>query len=117
MFEKVGQIVYPAKAGSEDKIMEAAIDAGAQDAESDEETHTIFSAFEDLSAVSEALEGILGAPKSTAIVWRPKVMAPASSEEVVGLFKLIDALDDDDDVSNVYSNLDLTDEQMAAMGE
>jgi YebC/PmpR family DNA-binding regulatory protein len=115
MFERLGQIVYPASAGSEDKIMEAAIDAGAQDAESDDETHTVFAAFEDLNTVAEALEAQLGPAKSTSIVWRPKTLTPVSNDDAAGLMKLIDALDDDDDVSNVYSNVDLTDEQMAKL--
>jgi len=115
MFERLGQIVYPSAAGSEDKIMDAAIEAGAQDAESDEDGHVIFAAFEDLSAVNEALEAALGPAKSTGIVWRPKTLTPVSGEDAASLMKLIDALDDDDDVSNVYSNVDLTDEQLAAM--
>jgi YebC/PmpR family DNA-binding regulatory protein len=115
MFERLGQIVYPAAAGSEDKIMEAAIEAGAQDAESDEEAHTIYAAFEDLSAVAEALEAALGPAKSTSIVWRPKTLTPVSNDDAATLMKLIDALDDDDDVLNVYSNVDLTEEQAAAL--
>jgi len=115
MFERLGQIVYPSAAGSEDKIMDAAIEAGAQDAESDEDGHVIFAAFEDLSAVNEALEAALGPAKSTGIVWRPKTLTPVSGEDAASLMKLIDALDDDDDVSNVYSNVDLTDEQLAAI--
>jgi len=115
MFERLGQIVYPLAAGSEDKIMDAAIEAGAQDAESDEEGHVVFAAFEDMSAVNEALEAALGPAKSTAIVWRPKTLTPVSGEDATTLMKLIDALDDDDDVSNVYSNVDLTEEQLAAL--
>ena len=115
MFERLGQIVYPPSAGTEDRIMDAAIEAGAQDAESDEDGHVIFAAFEDLSAVNEALEAALGPAKSTGIVWRPKTLTPVSGEDAASLMKLIDALDDDDDVSNVYSNVDLTDEQLAAM--
>ncbi|QUD87144.1 YebC/PmpR family DNA-binding transcriptional regulator [Phenylobacterium montanum] len=116
MFERLGQIVYPAEAGSEDAIMEAAIEAGAQDVESDEEGHTIFTAFEDLNAVIEALEAGLGAAKSTAIVWRPKTLTPVSSDDATTLFKLIDALDDEDDVQTVYTNADFTDEQLASWG-
>jgi YebC/PmpR family DNA-binding regulatory protein len=114
MFERLGQIVYPAAAGSEDAVMEAAIEAGAQDVESDEDGHTIFTAFEDLNGVIEALEASLGAPKSTAIVWRPKTLTPVSNDDAATLFKLIDALDDDDDVQTVYTNADFTDEQLAS---
>ena len=115
MFERVGQIVYPPQAGSEDKVMEAAIEAGAQDAESDEESHVVIAALEDLSTVSEALEAQLGGAKSTSIVWRPKTTSAVSDDEATALMKLIDALDDDDDVSNVYSNVELSEEQAAAL--
>jgi len=115
MFERLGQITYPTSAGSEDAIMEAAIEAGAQDVESGEDGHLIFTAFEDMSALHEALEAVLGPAKATAIVWRPKSGTPISSDDAVTLMKLLDALDDDDDVSNVYSNVELTDEQAAAL--
>jgi len=116
MFDRVGQIAYPPAAGSEDQVMEAAIEAGAEDVESDaEEGHVIYTAFEELSAVAEALEGALGAPRSTGVIWRPKTLTPVSSDEATTLFKLIDALDDDDDVQNVFSNVDLSDEDMARL--
>jgi YebC/PmpR family DNA-binding regulatory protein len=112
MFDRMGQIVYPAVAGSEDAIMEAAIEAGAEDVESDEETHTIFTAYDGLTEVAAALEAVLGAAKSTTIVWRPKTLTPISGEPVATLMKLIDALEDDDDVQNVYGNYDVSDEDM-----
>jgi YebC/PmpR family DNA-binding regulatory protein len=114
MFDRVGQIAYPPAAGSEDKVMEAAIEAGAQDVESGEEGHLIFTAFEDLGEVIEALEAALGTPKGTGIVWKPKSGNPVSNDDAATLMKLLDALDDDDDVSNVYSNVELTDEQAGA---
>ena len=107
MFDRVGQIVYPASAGSEEAIMEAAIEAGAEDVESDEETHTVYTAFEQLSEVAAALEKALGEAKSTAITWRPKTLTPISGDPAATLMKLIDALDDDDDVQNVYTNEDI----------
>ena len=107
MFDRVGQIVYPAAVGSEDKVMEAAIEAGADDVESDEDAHTIFTAYEQLSEVAQALEAALGEPKSTGIVWRPKTLTPVAGDAAGTLMKLIDALDDDDDVQNVYSNEDI----------
>ncbi|MBS0296698.1 MAG: YebC/PmpR family DNA-binding transcriptional regulator [Proteobacteria bacterium] len=116
MFDRMGQIVYPASVGSEDKVMEAAIEAGAQDVESDpEEGHTIFTAFEDLNEVAEALEKALGAPKSTSIVWRPKSLTPVSGDAAGTLMKLMDVLDDDDDVQNVYANFEISDEDMAKL--
>ncbi|MDO8409654.1 MAG: YebC/PmpR family DNA-binding transcriptional regulator [Phenylobacterium sp.] len=112
MFDRVGQIVYPASVGTEDKVMEAAIEAGAEDVESDEDTHTIYTAFEGLSEVAQTLEASLGEPKSTTIAWRPKTLTPVEGEPVATLMKLIDALEDDDDVQNVYGNYDISDEDL-----
>jgi YebC/PmpR family DNA-binding regulatory protein len=111
MFDRVGRIVYP-PAGSEDKVMEAAIEAGADDVESDEEGHTVYTAFEQLAEVSQALEGALGEPKATGVVWRPKSLTPLTGEAVSTLMKLIDALEDDDDVQNVYSNEDISEAEL-----
>lgn len=112
MFDRMGQVVYPASAGSEDQIMEAALEAGAEDVESDEESHTIFTAFDSLSEVAQALEAALGAAKSTNIVWRPKTLTPVEGDAVATLMKLIDSLEDDDDVQNVYGNYDVSDADM-----
>jgi YebC/PmpR family DNA-binding regulatory protein len=112
MFDRVGRIVYPSAAGSEEKVMEAAIEAGADDVESDEESHTVFTAFEQLSDVAQALEGALGDPKSTSIVWRPKSLTPLTGDGVSTLLKLIDSLEDDDDVQNVYSNEDIAEAEL-----
>jgi YebC/PmpR family DNA-binding regulatory protein len=112
MFDRMGQIVYPAAIGSEDKVMEAAIEAGADDVESDEDSHTIFTAFEQISEVAQALEGALGAPKSTSMVWRPKSQTPITGDAVSTLMKLIDVLEDDDDVQNVYSNADIAEDEL-----
>ena len=111
MFDRLGQIVYPPAAGSEDKVMEAAIEAGAEDVQSDADGHLVFTAYEDLFEVAGALEASLGAAKSTGHMWRPKTGTPVSNDDAATLMKLLDALDDDDDVSNVYSNVELTDEQ------
>src|SRR5690606_10341269 len=122
MWERVGKIVYPAEAGSEDAVMEPAIAAGAQDVESDLETpdiyedaagHTIWTAFEDLNEVADAMSKVLGDPKSTAIVWRPKATVPISGDQVGTLMKLLDALNDEDDVQQVYSNEEVSDEDAA----
>jgi len=121
MFDRMGEIVYPLSVGSADDVMEAAIDAGAEDVESDppetdaddQPTHTIYSAFEDLNAVAEALEKTLGPAKSTNIVWRPKSGTPVEGDAAESLLKLIDALDDDDDVQAVYGNYEISDEDMA----
>ena len=112
MFDRLGQITYPVSAGSEDAIMEAAIEAGAEDAESDADGHTIYTAFEDLGAVIEALETTLGPARSTAMIWRPKTLTPIAGEDCGTLMKLINALDDDDDVQNVWANFDMSAEDL-----
>ena len=115
MFDRLGQITYPTAAGSDDAVMEAAIEAGAEDVESDEDGHVIYTAFEDLGAVIEALEATLGQAKSTGVVWKPKTLTPVETDTAVSLMKLIDVLDEDDDVQNVWTNVDLTEEQMAEL--
>src|SRR5207249_4438153 len=105
-------IVYPADAGSEDAVMEAAIEAGAEDVASDTEGHTIYAAFEDLAAVAEALEASLGPAKSAAVIWKAKTETPVSGHDAATLMKLIDALDDDDDVQNVWSNEDISEAEL-----
>ncbi|MBD3819935.1 MAG: YebC/PmpR family DNA-binding transcriptional regulator [Brevundimonas diminuta] len=122
MWDKVGKITYKVEAGTEDEVMEAAIEAGAQDVESDlvkpdiyEDApgHTIWTAYEDLNEVAEAMSKVLGDPKSTAIVWKPQTEVAVTGEAVGTLFKLLDALDAEDDVSAVYSNEDVSDEDAA----
>jgi YebC/PmpR family DNA-binding regulatory protein len=115
MFDRVGEIAYPASAGDEDEVMDAAIEAGAEDVESDADGHLITSAFEDLSAVAEALEAKLGPPMSAAAVWRAKTTTPVSAADAASLMKLLEALEDDDDVQDVYSNAELTEKQIAAL--
>jgi YebC/PmpR family DNA-binding regulatory protein len=104
MFDRLGEIVYPKAAGSDDAVMEAAIEAGAEDVESDAESHVIYAAFEDLGVVAEALEATLGPAKSTNVIWKPKSEVPVSGDAAASLLKLIDSLDDDDDVQNVFGN-------------
>jgi YebC/PmpR family DNA-binding regulatory protein len=115
MFDRMGQVVYPAKVGSEDQVMDAAIEAGAEDVESDEETHAIFTRFEELGEVADALAAKLGDPKSTGAVWRPKSTTPVSGDAAKTLMKLMEILEDDDDVQNVYANFEISDEEMARL--
>ncbi|MEO1204992.1 MAG: YebC/PmpR family DNA-binding transcriptional regulator [Pseudomonadota bacterium] len=110
MFDHVGEIVYPADAGSADKILEAAIEAGADDAVSDDEQHLISCTFEDLGPVSSALESALGAPESVKAVWRPTLSTEVDEEVAETMLKLIAVLEDDDDVQNVYSNFEVSEE-------
>lgn len=119
-FDRLGQIEYPAKKASEDEMMEAAIEAGAQDVESDMDEegsgHTIYTAFEDLNEVAQALEAKFGEASSTKIVWKPKMTTPVSGDPVATLMKLLDGLEEDDDVQNVYSNADISEEDLAKLG-
>jgi len=119
-FDRMGQIEYPAKAASEDAMMEAAIEAGAADVEADlgedGSGHTVFTAFEDLNEVAQALEKQFGEAASTKIVWRPKSLVPVTGDQAGTVMKLLDALEDDDDVQNVYSNVDISEEDMAKLG-
>ena len=124
MWDRKGMIVYRAEAGSEDAVMEAAIEAGAEDVESDlvkpdiyEDApgHTVWTAFEDLNEVAEAMSKALGDPKSTAVVWKPQTEVPVTGDAVSTLMKLLDALEDEDDVQSVYSNEDISDEEMARL--
>jgi YebC/PmpR family DNA-binding regulatory protein len=115
MFDRAGQITYPASVGSADAVLEAAIEAGADDVESGDEQHLIFCAFEAMNEVSKALEGSLGAADSVKSVWRPKTGTSLDEEKAQSLMKLIDTLEDDDDVQNVYSNFEVSDEVLAKL--
>lgn len=117
MFDRVGEVVLPPEAGDNEKIFEAAIEAGAEDVESDEEGHTVLCAFEDLGEVAKALEADLGEPKSVNVIWKPQNMTPVDEDNASTLLKLIDLLEDDDDVQNVYANFDISDEVMAKLSE
>lgn len=115
MFERVGEIYYPASAGDADKVMEAAIEAGADDVESDEQGHTIYCAFEDIGEVSSALEATLGEAESVKPVFKPQTTTAVDAEKGASLMKLISNLEDDDDVQNVYANFEMSDEDMATL--
>jgi transcriptional/translational regulatory protein YebC/TACO1 len=111
MFNRVGEIVYPLGKISADAMMEAAIDAGADDVTS-EDVHTVTCTFEGLNEVSAALAAKFGEAESVKMVWRPTVMAPVDFEKAEVLMKLVDMLDEDDDVQNVFTNADIPDDVM-----
>ena len=115
MFDRVGEIFYPAKAGSEDKVMEAAIEAGADDVESDEEGHWIYTSFEAMNEVSAALEKVLGEAESAKFIFKPQNDVPVDADKGATLLKLIGILEEDDDVQNVYANFELSDEAAAKL--
>jgi YebC/PmpR family DNA-binding regulatory protein len=112
MFNRVGEILYPAAKASADAVMEAAIEAGADDAASDENGHVVTCAFENTGEVSSALAAKFGDAETVKIVWKPNVMAPVDFEKAESLMKLVDALDEDDDVQVVFSNADIPSDVM-----
>ena len=115
MFERKGQVIYPASVGDADTVMMAAIEAGAEDVESDDEGHVVWCGDTDLAEVSGALEVALGESASTKLVWRPGTTTELGLEEAQKLMKLIDALEDDDDVQNVTANFEISDAVMAQL--
>ncbi|MSP94068.1 MAG: YebC/PmpR family DNA-binding transcriptional regulator [Alphaproteobacteria bacterium] len=113
MFNRVGLIAYPSNAGTADSMLEAAIEAGADESISGSEGHEFLCRPEDFAAVRDALEAKLGAAQSAKIVWRPGNTVPVSDEEAAEtLTKLLDVLDDHDDVQNVYANYEMSEALM-----
>ena len=115
-FERKGMIEYGAEAGDEDKVMEAAIEAGADDIESEADGHTIWTDMESLHEVAKALEASLGAPESVKLGWKPNLSVEVPDGDAETLFKLIDALEDDDDVQTVWGNYEISESAMEKLG-
>ncbi len=116
MFDRVGQVQYPAGAASADDMFEAALEAGASDVESGDDMHEIVCEPDDLNAVREALESRFGNPEAAALAWRPQSTVAVDEAKASSLFRLLGALDDNDDVQNVSANFDVSDEVMAKLG-
>ncbi|QBY01053.1 YebC/PmpR family DNA-binding transcriptional regulator [Rhodophyticola sp. CCM32] len=112
MFDRKGQVSYPVEAGDADTVMMAAIEAGAEDVESAEDGHVIWCTDTDLNEVSTALEAELGESISTKLVWRPTTTTELDMDGAQKLMKLIEALEDDDDIQTVTANFDISDEIM-----
>ncbi len=115
-FERLGLIEYPGAAGDEEKLLEAAIEAGADDVESDEDGHQIWTSVDMLHEVARELEKALGEAEAVKLAWRPSLKAEVGEDEARTLLKLIDVLDDDDDVQAVWGNYDISDEVMERLG-
>jgi YebC/PmpR family DNA-binding regulatory protein len=116
MFDRMGEFRFPLKVGSADEVMEKAIDAGAEDVasgEGEDGAHEIYSAQDSFTEVRDALEKSLGQPSSAKLMWRPKTTTPVEGEATKKLLDLIAALDDNDDVQNVYANFELSDDALA----
>ncbi len=116
MFDHVGAIAYDAKTASEDAMLEAALDAGAQDVSSSEDGHEIITTMEDLNEVAKTLEGKFGDPRSAKLVWRPQNTIAVDDEAGEKILKLVGALEDNDDVQTVYANFEVSDALVAKMG-
>jgi YebC/PmpR family DNA-binding regulatory protein len=115
MFDRVGEVVYPADAGDADTVMMAAIEAGAADVESSDEGHIIYCADSELNTVSTTLEGDLGDSTTSKLIWKPNISTEMDLESMQKLMKLIDALEDDDDVQRVTANFEVSDAVMAQL--
>lgn len=112
MFERVGFVHYPPAAASADDMLEAALDAGAEDVQSGDDGHDIYSAPDDLSAVRDDLEQRFGPADASRLDWRPRTVTPIGDDDAITLFKLLDVLDDNDDVQRVAANFEVPDEVM-----
>ena len=110
MFEQVGLIKYEAFVASADDMFEAALEAGATDVESSDAGHDVFCAPNDLGSVRDTLETSVGAPDSARLEWRPRSTVPVTDDDAATLFKLLDVLDDNDDVQQVSANFDVPDD-------
>ncbi|MDP7381328.1 MAG: YebC/PmpR family DNA-binding transcriptional regulator [Alphaproteobacteria bacterium] len=115
MFDRVGQLIYPVAAASADDMFEAALEAGADDVESAEESHEITCAPEDFNAVREALDTRFGAPEEAGLTWKPQNTIALDEDKAATLLKLLDVLDDNDDVQSVSANFEISDEVMAKL--
>ncbi len=115
-FERLGMIEYGASAGDEDTVLEAAIDAGAGDVESDADGHTIWTASDALHEVAGSLEKVLGPADAVKLAWKPSIAVEMDEGSAGTLMRLIDILDDDDDVQTVWGNYEISDEVMEKLG-
>ncbi|MFL6724222.1 MAG: YebC/PmpR family DNA-binding transcriptional regulator [Sphingomicrobium sp.] len=115
-FDRMGLIEYGASAGDADKVLEAAIDGGADDVESDDEGHEIWTSIDSLHEVAKALEGALGEAEAVKLGWKPQNETVVTGDDAEKLMKLIDALEEDDDVQTVWGNYNVPDEELERLG-
>lgn len=111
-FDRMGLIEYGAAAGDADKVLEAAIEAGADDVQSDEEGHEVWTSVDSLHEVAKAMESALGEADSVKLGWKPQNETTVTGDDAATLMKLIDALEEDDDVQTVWGNYDVPDEEL-----
>jgi len=115
LFSRLGVILYPAKVASEDDMLEAAIEAGADNVESGPDGHEVTTTVEGFFAVRDAMEARFGAPESANLDWRPTMTITLDEDRATTLLKLLDALEESDDVQNVYANFDIPEAVMAKL--
>ncbi|MEQ8247240.1 MAG: YebC/PmpR family DNA-binding transcriptional regulator [Alphaproteobacteria bacterium] len=115
-FNRVGSIRYEAAVATADDVLEIAIDVGADEVESDAEMHEFLCAPDGFYEVREALQAKLGDPQSAEMMWRPSNTVPIEGDQARALFKLIEALDDSDDVQSVSANYDVSDAELESLG-
>ncbi|WP_044564675.1 YebC/PmpR family DNA-binding transcriptional regulator [Azospirillum sp. B4] len=116
MFNRIGLITYPVTVGDADTVLEAAIEAGADDVSSDEGGHSIITGVDSLGEVRDALEAKFGAPEGAKLTWQPLNTVAPSEDAAQSLLKLLDVLDDSDDVQNVIGNFELSPELLEKLG-
>ena len=115
MFDHVGVVEYDAKVASADAMLEAAIDAGAEDAVSNDDGHQIFTTLDTLATVAKALEAKFGEPRKAAMVWKPKNTIAVDDDKGEKVLNLLETLNEHDDVQNVYANFEVSDALVAKM--
>jgi YebC/PmpR family DNA-binding regulatory protein len=115
-FERLGLIEYPETAGDADTVLEAAIEAGADDVESDEGGHRIWTGIDGMHDVAKAMERAIGEAEAIKLAWRPSTEVTVTGDDAANLMKLIDTLEDDDDVQTVWGNYDVPDEELEKLG-
>ncbi len=114
-FDRLGLITFPASAGSADAVFEAALEAGADDVESTEDGHDIWTAADSLHEVATALEASLGEPDGAKLAWRPRERIEVAIDDAGTLLRMIEALEDSDDVQEVFGNFDIPEQVLEAL--
>jgi YebC/PmpR family DNA-binding regulatory protein len=115
MFDRVGVVEYDATVASAEAMFEAAIEAGAEDVVSSDSGHEVYSAADALGDVTKALEATFGEPRKATLVWKPKNTIALDDDKGEQLLELISALEEHDDVQNVYANFEISDAVVARM--
>jgi YebC/PmpR family DNA-binding regulatory protein len=115
MFNRAGEISYKTGVASADQMLEAAIEAGADDVLSDEDGHVVYCAADSLGDVAAKLSQTLGEPDSSKVVWRPNMTTPLEEDRAEALVKLMASLDEEDDIQNVYSNFEVSNEVLSKL--